>query len=236
MKADLHARIGWGAMPGFVPLPTWVFHLTDITNLPGIIADGEIRSRSRAPANVTDIAYPHLVGRAERTTVPCGPGGAVTDYARFFFAPRPPMLWSIATGRVAGRTQQTVVQLVLEAQELAGERPVVVADGHVIEALTDFHPFDGLDKVDWNVMWVGQPTALSFQSVPVRYWHGIPSDPDRPRRRQAEFLVHEYAPVTRVAAIAVIDNNMRTRVQALLPQHVGGWKPPVVACPHWFYL
>ena len=49
-------------------------------------------------------------------------------------------------------------------------------------------------------MWDGQPTTLKSSSTPVTYWNSIPSDPDRPRRRQAEFLVHGYAPWSSVIA------------------------------------
>ena len=44
-----------------------------------------------------------------------------------------------------------------------------------------FDDLKDLDKIDWDLM----------QS---RYWNDTNDDPDRKRRRQAEFLVHEFFP------------------------------------------
>ncbi len=225
-------------MPGTVPQPTWIFHLTDITNLSRIIQAQRISCRRAAPNDVTNIAYQHLVDRADRTPIRCGPGGVLTDYARFFFAPRPPMLLPISSGRVAGRTQENVVHLVTEVQTVGADRPIVFTDGHAIKApLTEFFTdLIDLDKVDWRQMWIQQPAVLDWTKVPVTYWNSIPSDPDRPRRRQAEFLVHGLAPWSRVIGIAVIDEKMATQVKAILPATPSGATSlPVVACPHWYY-
>lgn len=224
-------------MPGTVPYPTLVFHLTDIENLSSMIASGQIMSRRDAPPRAANIAYQHLVKRAERTVVTCGPGGRVTDYARFFFAARPPMLWSIWDGRVPGATHESIVHLVSRAQQLSTVRDTVFSDGHVIEKLSDFYDdLDDLGVIDWSVMWQGQPQQLNSASVPVKYWKMIPSDPDRPRRRQAEFLVHRNAPWSSVTGIGVISDEMVKRVSALLPAPAPGTPPiPIVRCPHWYY-
>src|SRR5208283_661951 len=56
-----------------------------------------------------------------------------------------------------------------------------------------------LDKVDWDIM-----TA--------KYWHDTLEDGDRVRRRQAEFLVHQFFPWELITEVAVIDSKVQAHV------------------------
>ena len=67
--------------------------------------------------------------------------------------------------------------------------------------LSDF--FDDIrhfDKIDWALM-------------RATYWNDVPADPDRKRRRQAEFLVHEFFPWELVTEIGVINRTMEAEVR-----------------------
>jgi hypothetical protein len=209
-----------------VPDPTPVYHITDIANLPGIVRDGLCCNRvlRLGATGYTNIAHGNIQDRRARTNVPCCVGGTLHDYAPFFFAPRPPMLYAIYRGAVAGYAggQASVVHLVTTAQaiEAAGLR-FAFTDGHGTMALTDFFDdLEDLDRVDWAVM-------------RSRYWNDTATDGDRCRRRQAEFLVHEGCPWELVQEIGVLNTTAQHSVEEMV--EASAHQPPVRVRPEWYY-
>jgi hypothetical protein len=169
-----------------VPNPTCIYHITDVSNLDSILGAGGVLSKnqmSRTDIGFTDIAYQSLQDRRSKTLVRCGPGGTLHDYAPFFFAPRPPMLFTIGKGNVSGRNQSSILYVVSSAQAVADAgQGFVFTDGHAIMAVTHFFSdLADLGKVDWKVM-------------TSKMWNDTQKEPDRKRRRQAEFLVHDAYP------------------------------------------
>lgn len=61
----------------------------------------------------------------------------------------------------------------------------------------------------------------------------INDDPDRKRRRQAEFLVHRNFDWNLVEEIAVLSQLEKNRVGAILNAAVH--KPPIHILPDWYY-
>ncbi|MDP9313724.1 MAG: DUF4433 domain-containing protein [Chloroflexota bacterium] len=87
--------------------------------------------------------------------------------------------------------------------------------------LTEF--FDDpahLSRIDWEVM----------QS---QYWHDTDHDPDRKRRRQAEFLVHAFVPWQLIIGIGVSDDVMKVRAEQMM--QAAEHQPPVKVLPKWYY-
>lgn len=210
-----------------VPQPTPIYHITDFSNLPSILSNGGLGSTcwlSDRGRLYTSIAYESIQDRRATTLVPCGPGGTLYNYVPFSFGARPPMLYTISRGNVPtyDRGQESVIHLVSTAQavEATGCR-FVFTDGHGIMALTDF--FDDLarlDRVDW-------PPMRS------KYWNDTPTDNDRKRRRQAEFLIHEFCSWGLIAEIGVMTPAIRDQVLHAIEtaQH----KPVVTVCQAWYY-
>jgi len=156
--------------------------------------------------------------------VPLPPGGVIHDYVPFYFAPRSPMLYAISCGGVAGYSdgQKPIVHLVssAEAVQEAG-LPFVFTDGHAIMDLSDFfNDLNELPRVDWTVM-------------RSRYWNDTVQDPDRCRRRQAEFLVHRSLPWDLIEEIGVMSQETKRGVDAILPE--AGHRPRVVVRAGWYY-
>ena len=62
---------------------TAIFHITHVSNLPGMISDGGLtcvgQLRKRGGVAYRDIAYPHIQDRRAATRVPCGRGGTLAD-------------------------------------------------------------------------------------------------------------------------------------------------------------
>jgi ssDNA thymidine ADP-ribosyltransferase, DarT len=107
------------------------------------------------------------------------------------------MLFAISRGNVEGYTagQQPVIYLCSSTEAVdAAKLRWVFTEGHADMDYTDFFDdFKDLEKIDWKLM-----TA--------KYWNAIPEDPDRSRRRQAEFLVKTFFPWKLVRQIAVYNN------------------------------
>jgi hypothetical protein len=135
------------------------------------------------------------------------------------------MLYSIGGGFVEGYAdgENPILHLVTSAEvvEAAG-LPFTFTDGHAELAVSDF--FDNLGelatKVDWQVM----------RST---YWNDTPEQPDRKRKRQAEFLVHRFAPWTLIQDIGVKSPRMKTDIEEML--RASTHRPTVTVKQNWYY-
>lgn len=175
-------------------MPTPIYHITNIDNLPRIIQTGGLwcdAERVRQEFDCVGIAHDRLKQRRTRTSVrnragqAVAAGGVLADYVPFYFANRSPMLFSIHTGYVEGYEggQGNVVYLVSAVERVVAEkRAWCFTDGHAVEAVTEFYAdTERLDTIDWAV-------------VASWSWRNREDDLDRKRRKQAEFLVHRSVP------------------------------------------
>lgn len=214
-------------MPGTVPQPTPIFHITNIDNLSLIVASGALRTIADLMATdvaYTSIAHQSVQDRRTYTQVPCGPGGCLHEYVPYYFGVRSPMLYTINLGNVEGyeQGQEAVIYLVSTVQTVrSANLGYVFTDGHGIMGFTDFYDdLVHLGEVDWPLM-------------KRKYWYDTDDDPDRKRRRQAGFLVHGGFPWTLVEAIVVMNNAREAQVQTLLQR--AAHKPPVSVRRDWYY-
>jgi hypothetical protein len=210
-----------------MPKRTAIYHITHIDNLSSIIACGGLGSttwKTQQGTQHKNIAHDTVQDQRANTNVPCGQRGCLHDYVPFYFAARSPMLCSIHHGRVEGYNggQQEVIHLVACAEDIsAGGCSCVFTDGHGIMALTDFYDdLAHLNKVDWKIM-------------KAKYWSDTQEDGDRKRRRQAEFLVHNFLPLEMVTTIGVMTATVQTRVQRLIQG--ASHKPVIKVDPEWYY-
>ncbi|TRU73790.1 MAG: DUF4433 domain-containing protein [Microcystis viridis Mv_BB_P_19951000_S69] len=208
-------------------MPTSVYHITHIRNLPSILEAGGLmatNSLRRQRINYVDIAYPGIQDRRAITRVPCGAGGVLHDYVPFYFAPRSPMLYTIHKGNVESyrEGQAPVIHLVCAAEAIeAAKICFVFTDGHAVMGYTDyFDELQDLAAIDWEIM-------------EAKYWADTDEDGDRKRRRQAEFLIHQFCPWTLIEEIGVISHDIKGKVEEMLgnERHC----PPVKVCSDWYY-
>ena len=98
----------------------------------------------------------------------------------------------------------------------------VFTEGNAATAFTEFHddPAELDDVVDWPLM-------------RARYWFNTPEDPDRRRRRMAEFLVHRSLPLRCIAGLAVHDRGVESQVAGLL--EAAGTSLPLAIRPAWYF-
>jgi len=209
-----------------VPERIGLYHITHIDNLEGIIRAGGLLAHNGVDETYTDIAHQTIQSRRNQTPVRCPPGGVLHDYVPFYFCRRSPMLYAIHKDNIDGYSggQQSIVYLVSElARVQQAGLTFVFTDGHAIMQFSEFYNnVADLDKIDWSLM-------------QARIWIDTDEDPDRKRRRQAEFLLHLQCPWPLIAGIGVFDKTMKFRVESMLeslkPEHL----PRVKVLRDWYY-
>ena len=188
-----------------------IMHFTHIKNLPGIFAAGCLQADSlvdRSSALKVEAADLDIKAVRKRVQVPLAPYGCVADYVPFYFAPRSPMLYKLAKSGVANYTdgQDPLVYLVSSAETVASNGATFLfTDGNCASTVTQYSNDLALleSAVDWEVM-------------RAYMWANTADDPDRMRRRMAEFLVHQRLPVGCLSEVTVRHDTIKQQVNELL--------------------
>jgi hypothetical protein len=203
-------------------------HFTHVLNLPGILAAGCLRADNhvdRRSALAVEAADREIKSSRRAIRISLAPFGCVADYVPFYFAPRSPMLYKLAKGGVPTYTggQDPLIYLVsnVGAIAAAGVR-WLFSDGNCAATVTQV--FDDLGLLDSVVDW---------PLMAARMWNNTADDPDRMRRRMAEFLVYESVPLSCIAGIAVRTQGMKDQVDRLLA--AGTVRLPVWVRPGWYF-
>ena len=201
-----------------------IYHFTDIGNLGAIFQSRELRCH-RTARSAVDVGNQSIKGYRNRRSIDCGPGGTVGDYVPFYYAPRSPMLFSIKSGNVDGVSadQRRLAYLVSSTEAVyEANLPSVISDGNAATVITTFSDDRARlsEMIDWELM----RNAI---------WRNTPEDPDRRRRRMAEFLVHRSVPLALISSVAVMNADVRRSVAALAATH--GCGAAVVIRPSWYF-
>jgi hypothetical protein len=135
------------------------------------------------------------------------------------------MMYKLHKGSVPNYTggQDPLVYLVSSAEAVAAAGiPFVFSDGNCAATVTCFSSdLAQLESVvDWEVM-------------RAQIWANNADDPDRRRRRMAEFLVHQRVPIGCLSGIVVRRDMMKDRVEELLAS--SGTNLPVRTKASWYF-
>lgn len=76
-------------------------------------------------------------------------------------------------------------------------------------------------------------SVVDWQVMRARMWNNTAEDPDRMRRRMAEFLVYEHVPIDCLTEVVVRNVGMETDVEALLATY--SVPLPVRVRPGWYF-
>ncbi|MBM7578533.1 type II toxin-antitoxin system toxin DNA ADP-ribosyl transferase DarT [Jeotgalibacillus terrae] len=199
-----------------------LYHLTHINNLISIFSNQGLLSYSeviKRDKEYKDVADQGIQIQRSSTIVPISPGGSLHDYVPFYFAGRSPMLYRLSHN---GFHQKELVYLMTNTEKVKDSRlPFVFTDGHAIMFLTEFYNnLEFLNKIDWDVM-------------ESKYWSDTDEDPDRKRRRQAEFLIHQQVLMKDITGIAVYSEDTKLYVEELLQKEQ--IIKPVIVVKEYYY-
>lgn len=197
-----------------------IYHITDVENLPGILADGALRSDAgMAKENPTIIGYDHIKKRRlTEIQVECCGGRFVGEFVPFYFCPRSPMLFVINNGRT-GRPvgcQRSILHLVSRVSVGIGlGRAWAVSDRNAGAFHTSFDSkLDAIKSLDWA-------------AIRATDWR------DRRLQKSAEFLVEQSFPWTGIHAIGCHNSDVARQVQDLTSSQ--NHRPDVSVEPSWYY-
>ena len=202
------------------PLQTPIYHITDVTNLPNMLADGGLYSDAvMAQRNPAVIGYGHIKQRRlSQIRVPCCNNRFVGEFVPFYFCPRSPMLYTInqgATGLPPG-CQATIVHLVSNVGAAIGlGQAWAISDGNAGAFHTSF---------DANL---GALAVLDWPAIRARDWRG------KTHEKQAEFLVEDFFPRTCIEQIGCHNSTVARQVEGLIQNH--SHQPSVDVQPTWYY-
>lgn len=211
-------------MPDSLP----IYHFTHIANLPNILEEGALLSDSlvrKTRKLKVEVGDREVKSRRRLMRVKCAPGGCPADYVPFYFAPRSPMLYVINRGNVPEYKdgQDSLVYLVGRVDHtVTSGIPWVFTDGNCAKDVTEY--FNDISRLEDSVDW-----PLMKEMI----WRDTAEDPDRMRRRMAEFLVHERFPIELLVGIATKSNQIKTDVDKILEEY--GKSIYTAARSNWYY-
>jgi hypothetical protein len=197
-----------------------IYHITDVENLPGIIADQVLHSDAvMAQRNPEVIGYNDIkLRRLKEIIVPCCGYRKVGEFVPFYFCPRSPMLFTLNkgnTGKPAG-CQRTVLHLVSTmAVGIATERQWAISSGNAGAYHTTFSAdVDALEELDW-------------EAIRATNWQG------QQHQKAAEFLLADAFPWEGIHLIGCHNSGVAAKVSALLENTAH--KPAVEIKNNWYY-
>ena len=219
-------------MTTVVPEFPKIYHITHFANLARIVEDGRLWSDAKRLEKQLSC---EIVGmstikkrRLEELDVGCHPGTKVGQYVPFYFCPRSIMLYILHRANHPDVTyqggQEPMVHLeadlhcVVSRAEKFGRRwAFSTSNAGAKSELVAFHnSLDQLGEIRWNAV-----NATDFRA------------PDITHGKQAEFLVFESFPWTRVDKIGVKDDAWRRKVETILAN--ADHQPKVQVEPSWYF-
>lgn len=201
---------------------TAIYHITDMSNLPSILAAGRLLSDAALAANGAQpqvIGYGHIKHRRMHVTrVPCQSYRFVGEFVPFYYCPRSPMLYTINrgnTGRPQG-CQTTIVHLVSTVEKgVAVGQPWAISDGNAGASYPSFSSdLAALDGLDWS-------------AIRANSWSG------RTNEKMAEFLVADFFPWASIQFIGCHSDAVAGQVGQLLAGQAH--QPVVRSMTNWYY-
>ena len=197
-----------------------IYHITDVANLPGILAEGGLQSDAvMVKRNPEIIGYDHIKKRRlKEIPVPCCEWRRVGEFVPFYFCPRSPMLFTINkgnTGRPAG-CQKSIVHLVSTmAAGIATGKAWAISSGNADAYHTTFSAkLDALDALDWA-------------AIRATQWQGMQ------HQKSAELLVADAFPWTAIKEIGCQNSTTADKVRLVLADAVH--RPAVAVKTNWYY-
>lgn len=204
----------------------YCYRICDIRNLTHILKAGLCtRNHPSASREFHTIGNPDIIGARDTTPVRIDGYGNIGDYVPFYFTPRSIMLYNIVTGYwaplVPKLSREDILIIRSEIAVLSRNTRFFFTDGQANTAYSNHYTdLADLNKIDWESI-----QQSNFQKSDL--------DTDRPRRYQAEFLVHSHVSLESIESFLVYNEN----AEALVNTHLNsaGLNIPVAVAPICFF-
>jgi len=203
-----------------------LYRITHINNLDFILKSKNITCKNHVKydPNFIGIGDSSLIQNRTTKPIPIDPKGNFSDYVSHYFGKRSPMLYNIQHGynNVVRRNPEEIIYLVTNFEEVKkNDSKFVFTDGHGYHHLSQFFNHESqLCEVDWKI-------------VNLIRWNDTEDDPDRKRRKQAEFLIYKEVPISMLIAIVVYNKNAKAIVKEKLEDY--NIESNIFVKPDWYY-
>ena len=189
------------------PDPIWLYRMTHVGNLRHILQYGIVaEEHPSADPNYVSIGHNSLIAVRRDLNAPNPPGGTFSHYVPFYLGHRSPMLYQIATGYegVAKIPQSDIVYLVTNHDSILQHGlGWFFTDGHARHGMTKFYTSEaGFDELDWEAVY-----AVNWKNTDI--------DPDRQRKKQAEYMVKTAVPLSCIKFILVFETQCQQKIENL---------------------
>ncbi len=186
-----------------------IFRMVHYQNLDCLLSMGlHCPSSPQKCQNYQNIGHQTLINRREETQVSIAPFGNLSDYVPFYFTYKMPMLYLIHKNKVKAYEggQSEVIYLISTAEKVVQSKcAFVFTDRHAVLNYTQFfNDLSDLDKLDWAV--IDETDYNKWKNM-----HGESID-DNKEKKQAEFLVYKYFPISLISNIAVYNEEIKSTV------------------------
>lgn len=209
-----------------IPERKYLYRIIHIDNLKYILSIGKLTcpSHLEADQNYVGIGDNSLKQSRSNKQIQITPYGTFSDYVAFYFGYRAPMLYNIKNGYlgVTKRPQEDIIYIVSSVEKIVElDLDFVFFDGHGYHNFSQaFNDDNYLDRIDWEIVKADQ-------------WSDTEEDPDRKRRKQAEFLIKQELDINAILGIATFNDNALKKVNNELNNHAIEIK--TVAMSKWYY-
>jgi len=206
-----------------------IYHITHVSNLVPITAQGELLSDATIVAQggpAVTIGMSTIKMRRLHLPVDCHPGDKVGDYVPFYFCPRSVMLyvihWANQPDLPYRGGQGDIVHLEADLREVVAwaslnKRRWAFSLSNAGAYYAQFRAsLAELDQVNWVAV-----EATNFRSAEVK------------EGKQAEFLIHGSFPWNLVSRVGVKSAGVQTQAEAIIA--TAKHQPSVEIRPEWYY-
>jgi hypothetical protein len=180
----------------------------------------------KAGEQYINIGNREIIGVRVETPVKIKGYGSVGDYIPFYFTPRSMMLYNIVTGYrepvVPKLLRQDILVIRCLISELSKLDQWFFTDGQANDKDTagHFKNLKQLNQIDW-------------ECIQQSNFNKSDGDYDRPRRYQAEFLVHKAVPLKSIESLNVYNQPAADHVNKTLSK--AGIRMDVHITPNYFF-
>lgn len=191
-----------------MPAKIWLYRITHIANLEHDLLHGlNIAKSPNANPNYHQIGDSSLITYRKDIFAPDPPGGILADYIPFYFGPRSPMLYQIASGweDIQKYPQEDIIYYISSLDQIkSAGLEYFFTDGHArSRTSTPYTDDTDLEKLDWDVIYATN-------------WKSDESDLRRKEKKQSEFFVKWHVPCQCIQHIAVYNKSAEHKVLSLL--------------------